>query len=152
MVTWLAIGCIIRIISWPLGFTLLAEGNPVKILASEIPANILSVTMAWAGIHFWGLNGVAAAWALFYAIYWMGLSIYVRFRLGYVTEWRQGLLIFCIISLTALGFWTNPWIGLCLTILTGIFCIKKIFTIVNPQNRLIIWINNRPLLFKLLKS
>ncbi|NBP89678.1 MAG: hypothetical protein EBU50_00330 [Opitutae bacterium] len=151
MVTWLAIGCIIRIISWPLGFTLLAEGNPVKILASEIPANVLSVTMAWAGIHFWGLNGVAAAWALFYSIYWMGLSIYVHYRLGYVTEWRQGLLIFCIILLTTLGFWTNPWIGLCLTILTGIFCIKKIFTIVNPQNRLIIWINNHPLLFKLLK-
>jgi len=152
MITWLALGCIGRIISWPLGFTLMAEGNPARILASEIPANILSVAMAWAGIHFWGLNGVAAAWAIFYLIYWVGLSLYVRRSLGYVTEGRQGLLIFCIIMLTTLGFWTNPWIGLLLTIVTSIFCIKKIVIILNPQNRIIIWLDNHPLLYRLIKS
>jgi hypothetical protein len=108
--------------------------------------------MAWAGIHFWGLPGVAAAWAVFYLIYWIALSVYVHRRLGYVTEGRQLFLIFCIMMFTALGFWTNPWVGLCLTIITSIYCLKKIVTIINPENRFIIWINNHPLLYKFIKT
>jgi hypothetical protein len=108
--------------------------------------------MAWGGIYFWGLNGVAAAWAVFYLIYWIALSVYVRRRLGYVTEGRQLLLIFCIIMLTTLGFWTNPWVGFCLTIITLIYCLKKIITFLNPENRIIIWMNNHPLLCKLIKT
>jgi PST family polysaccharide transporter len=152
IITWLALSCIGRIISWPLGFTLLAEGNPIWILASEIPANILIVAMAWTGIHFWGLPGVAAAWAVFYLIYWLALSVYVHRRLGYVTEGRQLSLIFSIMMLTGLGFWTNPWVGLCLTIITSIYCLKKIVTIINPENRFIIWMNNHPLLHKFIKN
>ena len=153
IITCLSLGCIGRIISWPLGFTLLAEGNPFRILASELPANLLSVAMAWLGFHYYGgVKGVAAAWAVFYLIYWVGLSLYVYRRFGYITEGRQLLLIFSITLLTALGFWTNPWVGLCITLLTSFYCIKKIVTILNPQNRLIAWLDNHPLLYRLIKS
>jgi len=81
----------------------------------------------------------------------MGLSWYVKCHLGYVTEPKQGMLILVIVSLIALGFWTNPWLGLLTTTLTALYCIKKIFHILNPQNRLLIWLKNHPYLYKLLK-
>lgn len=66
---WSVLGVFCRVVSWPLGFVLLAKGKSKTFLATEAFINLLYVGLMWGGLSLWGLKGAAVAFTLMYVVY-----------------------------------------------------------------------------------
>ncbi len=61
LLQWFILGCLGRVISWPLGFVMLALGKGGLYLASETIWNLSHVLLIWIGLHFFGIQGISIA-------------------------------------------------------------------------------------------
>lgn len=69
LLKWFVLGCMGRVVSWPLGYSLLAKGQGVLFAFSEAGFNLLHLLLVWVGSNTFGLTGVAVAFAVLYACY-----------------------------------------------------------------------------------
>lgn len=68
---WQILGMLGRIVSWPMGFLLLARGDKTAYLWCELTTVILHVFLVWLGVQYWGAIGAGMAMAgeyLFYVV------------------------------------------------------------------------------------
>jgi PST family polysaccharide transporter len=63
---WQTLGLMLRLVSWPMGFIMLAKGEKGWFFWNELLANVVSIGLLWLGIHFFGLVGTGMA---FFALY-----------------------------------------------------------------------------------
>lgn len=134
-VTCLALGCLLRIVSWPLGFALLAEGRPLAILAYEVTFSALSVGLAWGGLMFGGLVGAAASFALLYLLYWVAMSCLISSRVGFLPSRSLLGMILGAAVLVALGNWMHIYIGLFVSLATALYCARSLLHHLEPSHR-----------------
>lgn len=66
---WAVFGIFGRVVSWPLGFLILAKGKGTLFLASEIGIGLIHLALIWACTRRWGLPGTGIAFLLLYCIY-----------------------------------------------------------------------------------
>ena len=64
LLQWFALGAIGRVISWPMGFVILALGKDRYFFFFETGLNILNVLLVALGLVFFGIKGVAFAFCL----------------------------------------------------------------------------------------
>lgn len=69
LLRWFILGCLGRVISWPLGFVMMALGKSAWLLGSELLMSILHMVLVTMAIDFFGLSGVALAFAILYIIH-----------------------------------------------------------------------------------
>lgn len=69
LIRWLIASLGFRIISWPLGYMLLAKGLSKIFITAEIVFNIFSIILIYFFIKFFGLNGIGMAYILNYLFY-----------------------------------------------------------------------------------
>ncbi len=58
---WQVLGVLGRVISWPLGFIILAKGKGLLFFFTELSANVVHVAFLWIGLSLWGLPGAGMA-------------------------------------------------------------------------------------------
>lgn len=75
LLQWMTFGMALKVIIWPLGFIIAAKGKSKLFIINEIVWVILFLGLMHPMIHFFGLEGVAIAFFITYAIY--GLIIFV---------------------------------------------------------------------------
>lgn len=63
---WSVYGILGRVISWPLGFILLAQGRGKLFFYSELSASLLYLVLMWGCGRVWGLDGTGIAFMLLY--------------------------------------------------------------------------------------
>ncbi len=80
LLPWFILGVFGRVVSWPIGFIMLALGEGGWFAISETAAVVVHAVLAFVLIGFLGLWGVALAFALLYLLY-TGLVSVVAFRL-----------------------------------------------------------------------
>lgn len=74
MLQWFVFGCLGRVISWPLGFVMLALGKGQWFFVTETLANALHLALIGVGLWVLGLEGVALAFFILYlALYGGGV-------------------------------------------------------------------------------
>lgn len=66
---WFVLGCFGRVVSWPLGFLMLALGNGKLYLITETSGNILHIALIAFGLSAMGIEGVAVAFPVLYFFY-----------------------------------------------------------------------------------
>lgn len=66
---WAVFGIFGRVVSWPLGYVLLAKGKGTLYLITETAANVLHLGLIWICTRYWGLPGTGIAFFLLYVIY-----------------------------------------------------------------------------------
>lgn len=69
LLPWFVLGVFGRVISWPIGYIQVAKGASITFAVSETTANTLHLLFIWFGLKYWGLVGVAMAFAALYACY-----------------------------------------------------------------------------------
>lgn len=69
LLQWFILGCLGRVISWPLGFVMLALGKSAWLLGSELMMHILHVLLIAASLFFLGITGVAIAFVILYCVH-----------------------------------------------------------------------------------
>lgn len=68
---WAVFGVFGRVVSWPLGFLILAKGKGNLYLATEIFADSMHIALIWWCTRIWGLPGSGIAFAGLYIFYSM---------------------------------------------------------------------------------
>lgn len=90
---WQALGILLRVVSWPFGFAVLAKGYGKMYFWTELAGNAVHLGVLWAGVVLWGLSGTGIAFAVLYAFYWLMMYCVVRGTTGfaYTLETRRVL-------------------------------------------------------------
>jgi enterobacterial common antigen flippase len=84
---WQVLGLLGRIISWPLGFLVLARADKTAFLWSEVVSNAVHVALVFWGTSRFGVAGAGAAFAGLYLFHVVLIYWITRIRHGYA--WRK---------------------------------------------------------------
>jgi PST family polysaccharide transporter len=89
------------VISWPLGFILLAKGCRRLFLVSEVAGSVVHVAMLWWGVRNWGLPGTGMAFFGLYVVATIWILAMVRHESGF--RWSRSNLRMLAWMLPAVG-------------------------------------------------
>lgn len=142
MLPWFVLGIVGRVISWPIGFILLAKGCTNIFAVTETAFNGLHLLFVWIGLKYYGIVGVAIAFAVMYALYCVTvLGVAVRIS-GFKWSGSATRLIcysgFYIavefIILKTLSGIPALVAGVILVSASGIYCLRQLVCRVGPDH------------------
>jgi PST family polysaccharide transporter len=98
---WTCLGMILQVITWPMGFIIVAKAKQGLFIACELIWSIASVALAWVCISYRGLDGAGIAFFLSYVFH--GVLIYAVVRRLSAFRWSAenrttGLLLLSLIT------------------------------------------------------
>jgi len=132
---WSVYGIFGRVVSWPLGYIMLAKGMGKTFFFSESFANLFYLSAVWGCTKIWGLPGTGIAFMLLYTVYTS-----VVYAIGYAVvdfTWNRSnyvhIAIFSLL-LVAVGLIsaliTNPWYQYAINIVSlfaiTIYCFRRL--------------------------
>ncbi len=144
---WQVLGLVLRVLSWPMGFIILAKGNSNLFFWSELASNVIHLGLIWMSVKFFGLAGTGIA---FFALYVFHVFLMVMIT-KYLTGFRWSASSIRLIILTTVlafsvflsaMFLSRIWasvMGSCIACITGVFSLIKLtqLTGINPKNAII---------------
>jgi antigen flippase len=143
MLRWFIIGCFAKVLSWPIGFSVLAQGNTKIFLFVESFFNVLHLGLVWLGICLFGLDGVAMAFALVNVLYVLAMLLVTSKSINFTwsAPTRRQLTWMCPIG--ALGFLAASYpfhiitttVGCFTSVLFGLICLQRIACLVDSNHR-----------------
>ena len=135
---WICLGMTLRVITWPIGFIIIAKNAKNLFFLTELAWTVVNVGLSWIFVNSFGLNGAGIAFFGSYVFH--GFMIYPIVRRLSGFRWskenlRTGLVYLSLIAMVFCGFYVLPAIfaiclGVTAVILSVIFSIKVIATLV----------------------
>ena len=139
---WICLGMALRVLTWPLGFLIMAKGEAFYFLFTELAWTFVYISLAWISLKFFGLNGAGIAFFSSYVFH--GLLVYALARrlsnfAWSTTNMRTALAFLSSIALVFCGYLVLPSIaatalGASLTLLSLQYSLRTLFRLV-PLNR-----------------
>ena len=134
LLQWFVFGCIGRVLSWPLGYSLLAKGQSMLFIYTEVAFSLLHLGLIWIGMKTMGLQGTAAAFALLYFLYTVSMLIICRLtiNLRWSSSIRQLLywifpIVIAILFLSRFaGDSVMLLVGVASTLVSGLVCLRQL--------------------------
>ena len=139
LLRWICLGMALRIITWPMGYIIVARGEQTLFFATELAWAIANVGLTWWLVQRYGLNGAGMGFFGSYALHALLIYPVVRRVSGFrwtLENVRLGAAFLAVIFvvLGALSF-LSPAAGMAAGILTLIvvtfFCLKAVASLVS---------------------
>jgi enterobacterial common antigen flippase len=138
LLRWICLGATLQVITWPMGFIIVAKARQNLFLVSEFLWAVTAIGLAWVCVRWWGLNGAGIAFFLAYVVHWFIVYPIVRQLSGFrwSPENRQtGLLILSLIAVVFCSFYVLPllWAAVVGTLaagLSGVYSIRVLTKLV----------------------
>jgi PST family polysaccharide transporter len=140
---WLCLGMILRVVTWPMGFIIVARGERKIFLWTEVLANAGYAGFVWLGLRMFGLNGTGIAFFALNVLHYSVVYFVVRRLTGF--RWssaaRKLALVFIplVAAIFAAGCFLSPIqsaiVGLVLLVPAGLYSVKTLCALV-PMDRL----------------
>lgn len=139
LLRWVCLGTMLQVITWPMGFIIIAKGKQTIFFWCEVAWAVASLPLAWLCISHFGLNG--AGIAFFGSYIFHGIMIYptVHWLSGF--RWsaenkRTGLLFLSLIALVFCGScFLSPFATLCVgtlvAVLSGIYSTRMLLRLIS---------------------
>jgi PST family polysaccharide transporter len=131
---WICFGTALQVITWPMGFIIIAKGERALFFWCEFAWAVVSVGLAWLCVQTLSLNGAGIAFATSYVFHGCLLYPIVRRISGF--RWstgnqQAGVLYLSLIAVVLVGFHLLPsssalGIGLAATTVTTLYSINLI--------------------------
>lgn len=132
LLQWFILGCLGRVISWPMSYVMLALGKGNWYFATETSFNILHVVLITIGLSLFGLIGVAYAFFVLYIGYTAAVYAVARHLTGF--SWSRdaralnatailslGLTLAVVLNLAA---WPATIVGGLVTLITTAYSLR----------------------------
>ncbi len=125
LLDWMVWGVFLRLISWPLGYWLLARGSSKAVIAVEGLGNVIMTALPFVLLPKLGLIGAAIAYAAGYLVYTVVLLVMARRRSG---SWLSSGTIFGTtvsaggLAAAQLAARFNPYLGWATTGVIAVAC------------------------------
>ncbi len=138
LLQWICVGMALRVISWPMGFIIVAKGKRVLIVATELAWMIVNLLLTWALIGRYGLAGVGIAFFGSYVPHTF-LNFYIARRLSGFRFTRENLVTIVLVLLAVGGVFASFFflssrvaigLGSLVLLASGIYCIALLSTLV----------------------
>ncbi|MGH6892659.1 MAG: O-antigen translocase [Dongiaceae bacterium] len=150
---WICLGMALRVISWPMGFLIVAKGKRALFLGTEMAWSVVNIALAWICVSSFGLNGAGIAFFASYVFYCFLVYPAARRLSGFrwSTENRKtGCVFLFSIAIVFCGFYTLPpvvatSVGVVAMIASGIHSIRALLALTTAERiprqfqRLIAW-------------
>ena len=145
LLPWFVLGIFFRVISWPIGFSILAKGASKWFLVTQTHFYAVNFLLAWILIQYFGLVGIGIAFFLTF-IPALVLNLVIAYRLSGF-HWSASVIRLSITSaiLVVAGFASSMWLpitwnlilGALLSFFAGIRCARGIVNRVGREHRLV---------------
>ena len=158
LLQWFVLGCFGRVISWPLGFIILALGKSKLFLLSELSINILHLSLVWLALNYFSIEETAIAFFITYIVYTIFMLFTSYQLIGF--KWETKVVKLIILSLFKfliifyVILYLENWLGIfILAILifhSLITSLKEISDIMGSKNKSLVKILNFPIIKNLI--
>jgi enterobacterial common antigen flippase len=151
---WICLGVTLRVISWPIGYVILARGRQDLFFWSELAWTVVYVGLAWVCVRAFGLNGAGIAFFGSYIFHCLVIYVLVHRLSGFrwSTANRQATVLFpALISAVFCGFYVLPprlamGIGTLAMIGSGAYSLRVVLNLMSvdrisgPILRVVAWL------------
>ncbi|NOS69408.1 MAG: O-antigen translocase [Verrucomicrobia bacterium] len=131
---WICLGMMLRVVTWPIGFIIVAKNAQKLFFWTEVFANAIQVGLVWLGVQYFGLKGAGIGFFGMYVIQFFTIYLIVRSLSGF--RWtteniRIGSMYGVLVAALFVSsyFLPKPVVliaGSVATVLTGIFSLRKL--------------------------
>jgi PST family polysaccharide transporter len=136
---WICMGAVLQVISWPMGFVIVAKARRATYFATELAWALVSLVLAWTFIEAFGLNGAGIAFFGSYVFYAFMLYVVVHRISGFcwsAENKRTGLTFLVLITGVFCAFYMLPFVwsfclGTLAVIISGIYSSRILLTLVS---------------------
>lgn len=139
---WICLGALLQVVSWPMGFIVIAKGKQVLFFVSEFAWAVVAALAAWFCLQRFGLQGAGIAFFLSYVFH--GLFSYAIARHLTDFHWsadakRTGLVFFPLVALVFSGFFVVPFLwaasfGTLIAIVSALYSARTLLRLVPPDH------------------
>lgn len=145
LLQWFALGCLIRVVQWPMGFLQLVFLKGRWFLMTQTFLNTIHLVLIWQGIALFGIEGVAIA---FFGLYVISLVVIHRVA-SHLTGFKWGsscrkLLLFVgpVVAMTFvvarfLPLWLSTTIGIAASFISSVGCLRGLINRIGDDHRMI---------------
>ena len=145
LLQWFILGCLGRVIGWPMGFIVLALGKGVLFATTQTMFNIIHLALIWGGLVAFGVEGVSIAFFTLYLITPTVVYLIARHLTGFAWFPATRGLLLALLPIIALVFMAGrlllPWqatgIGVALTIVASVFCLRGLVARIGNDHRIV---------------
>ena len=139
---WLCLGMILRVVTWPMGFLIIAKEARSLFFWTELVSNVAYAAFVWLGVQTLGLPGTGVAFLALYILNFAIVYPVVRHLTGFRWSAANGQLALIFAPLVAVVFassYVSPTaavvIGSLATIGSGIYSLRTLCRLL-PLERL----------------
>jgi O-antigen/teichoic acid export membrane protein len=141
---WQVFGDVLKVISWPLGFIILAKGNSKLFFCTELVWNGSYILFVYFGIDIFGVEITGYAFAASYLI--LLLVVYLLARITNGFQWtKQNMKLIISLTFVSLGLLlasyfsmlTTMIVGFLLVIFSSIYTVKTIAELGIKNNKIV---------------
>lgn len=144
---WMVLGVALRVVTWPMGFILLAKGAKRIFFWTELVSNVVLVALTVASVQLFGLKGTGIAFFGLY-IFYLGLMLVVT---GRMTEFswtgNSRKLVLLLATTATLAFvlaWKLPfiWAAVCgatLAATAGLYSLHELSRLIGRNPIAVFW-------------
>ncbi|MCF8002806.1 MAG: O-antigen translocase [Chromatiaceae bacterium] len=145
LLQWFALGCLGRVLSWPLGFVMLALGKGAWFFLTETLFNALHLALVWCGLNLVGLEGTAIAFFVLYVVYIVAVYAVGRHLIGFSWSTNTWKLIAGLLPLVAVAFvgtrllsiWPATVLGVIVTASATVFCFRGLVGRIGAEHHVV---------------
>jgi enterobacterial common antigen flippase len=141
LLRWICLGAALQVVSWPMGFIIVAKGEKGKLLWSELAWAALHLGLAWVSLQYFGLSGIGIAYFGSY-VFHIALTYFMAYRLtrfSWSKETRNATLAYlALIGAIFVGIQVLPsiWamvLGMVVVIVVGVYSIQTLLKLISFQ-------------------
>jgi antigen flippase len=144
LLQWFVLGCLGRVVSWPLGYVMLALGKGKWLFATETAFILLHVALIAAMLHWVGLQGVAIAFAVMYVGHTAATRGVAQHLTGFTWSSSSSnmlmgftaVVVTLFIAVRALPLWLGTAVGGFVTLAVSLYCLRGLVARVGPEHRI----------------
>jgi len=145
LLPWMVMAVFGRVLSWPMGYVLIAKGESRLFSITETAWNGIYLGLFFVGLKFFGLTGAAISGCILYIIVTAGMVLIARRLIGYKwsrSVWKlTALILFVLLAgLLApmlLDQWSSTAIGIILSLSSALLSLRGIAHRLGTEHRLV---------------
>lgn len=153
LLQWFVLGCLGRVISWPMGFIMLAKGAGRLFAIFESGCQIFHIGLIWCGLKWIGVEGVAIAFFLLYICCTSAVLCISRRLIDF--RWSPSVyrLLFILLPIAFLTMAQSRFlplvpstaIGMAITLAASIYCLRNLCSRLGRNHRIVKLVLKMPL-------
>ena len=101
MLRWVCLGMALRVLTWPLGYILVAKGKRTLFVAADLIWTVLNIALTWLFVRWFGLVGAGIAFFASYAVHFF--VVYPMCRKASDFRWSSGAARTVIVFVVAIA-------------------------------------------------